>query len=421
MKNRIKWYTVIVMLAIICVYCTEHDDYRKFMPDGENIYLQKPDSLKAFSGKNRILLEWVTIDPRVSSAKIYYEQSGIHRDTTVLIETPQVRNNDTIRVIMANLEEAIHTFRIVAHDDFGNESIEVETSEMSYGQAYERTRINRIVRQAAYTLDDVLTIDWYDGETTEIGVNLFYTDRDGNEKERFVPRTELFTEVDDFDFDEPLFFNTMYKPVPTTIDTFYSQTAQQTVRKLDARNITADVLTNHQQRFLIGADVSHNGRYFEAAGWTYTVSDNVRQNGNVDGWLNNTLLIIASTHDGWHGQSVTNGKLFQTVELNAGTYIFTALVIETNYPNNPDIAQAHIVVALGDDLPDTNNVPDQALAYVTPPPFVIVRDGPDELFSIEFVLTQRSTVSLGFVATFTPPAAADIHQMHIRQVELWQK
>ena len=419
-KNKIKWYPIVVLLTISCMYCTRYDDYKKFMPEGEIIYPQKPDSLRTFPGKYRILLEWVIVDPKVTSCIIFYEQGGIQDTTAVTINEREGNYvNDTVRIFMPNLEEAVYSFRIVSYDDFGNVSIPVEIEEMAYGDAYERTRMNRVARNAMFTLEGALSIEWYDPEESEIGVNLFYTDINGVKKTKIVDKSEIFTEVYDFDFDEPLFYNTMYKPVAACIDTFYSQTAEQSVRRQESVNITADVLKNYEMPFLRGDVHSHNGRYFKALNWEYDESSGVVQNGNIDGWLNDPLLIMASTHDDWYGQKVVNGKLYQTVELEAGTYTFEVLVIETDYPDNAEFAQAYIVAALGENLPNTDDV-HLALASFAPPAG-ITRNGEDELCSIEFVLYEKTTVSLGIVVSFQPPAAATIYQIHFRKFDLWWK
>ena len=132
MKNKIKWYPGILVALLLCVHCTPYDDYKKFMGGGDIIYPQKPDSLKTYPGKNRMQLEWLIVDPKVASCKIFYEQSGIRDSTEVQLEARKGFENDTTRVIISNLEETSYAFKIISFDAFGNVSIPVEAEDLVY-------------------------------------------------------------------------------------------------------------------------------------------------------------------------------------------------------------------------------------------------------------------------------------------------
>ena len=109
MKNKLKWYPVIVILCIICVHCTKYDEYKKYMPDGEIIYPQKADAVKTYPGRNRVQLEWVIVDPKVTSCKVFYEQDGIQGEIPVPMNSDNFENN--ISIIIPNLEETDYTFK----------------------------------------------------------------------------------------------------------------------------------------------------------------------------------------------------------------------------------------------------------------------------------------------------------------------
>ena len=170
----------------------------------------------------------------------------------------------------------------------------------------------------------------------------------------------------------------------------------------------------------------HNSRYYTAVSWKFDVSDDVPQNGNVDLALGETLVIIASTHPGWPGQSINNGKLYQTVLLEAGRYRFDVTVAETNYASDPNVAKVFFAAAMGNKLPDINDVEQQALGF-TSPRRGVRRAQPagnlenDETFSFEFVVREKSNVTLGVVATFLPYQGGVIDQIHFRKFELWRK
>jgi len=201
------------------------------MPDGEIIYPQKADSLKTFPGKNRIQLEWVIVDPKVTSCKIFYEQGGIQGDTIVPINAVGSYKNDTIRVTIPNLEETTYAFKIVSYDDFGHVSIPVETEESAYGEVYERTLFNRVLRSVDYDEDEGLHLEWYEADDSEIGIILEYTDINGSPQKLKVDKSETITEISDFKIGEPLYCRTMYKPVPAAIDTFSAESQRVVIQK----------------------------------------------------------------------------------------------------------------------------------------------------------------------------------------------
>lgn len=406
--KKIKgYYMVMLVCCILFSNCTQSDDYKKYMPDGEKIYPQKADSVKTFPGKNRIQLEWTIIDPKVTSCKVIYEQNGIQSETTVPVNTAGNYNNDTIRIIIPGLEETVYTFKIISYDDFGHTSIPVEAEETAYGEVYEQSLLNRTLK--SYSFDELkgLTLEWYAAEATEIGIRLAYTDLQGVNRTMFIPNTEISTSIPDYKISEPLYYSAMYKPKPAAIDTFYTQTAEQRIPYWV--NLTPDRLKNTEFPFIRGDMVSQN-RYYKAVDWNY--NDAGLANGNVDNNLGGTLVIIA--YSTWGVGTIKDGKLFQTVELDAGTYRYDVTVAETSNPMGP----AYIAVALGNELPNTEKVESEALAFVRPP--TGIPRGSSQLYSLEFDLSEKCFVSLGFVVTFEPPAGT-IHQVHFRKVELWEK
>ena len=221
MKNKIKWFPAIIMLCIACVRCTGYDDYKKYMPEGEIIYPQKADSVKTYPGKNRIQLEWVIVDPKVTSCKITYEQAGIKDSMTVSISGNSYEN-DTVRVIIPNLEEVNYRFKIVSYDDFGHASIPVDAEEQAYGEMYENALLNRMLKSTLFDGSD-LHLEWYEAEVTETGIKLDYTDINGRNRTITVNPSETSTTLPGFNVAEPFYYSTIYRPAPSAIDLFYAK------------------------------------------------------------------------------------------------------------------------------------------------------------------------------------------------------
>jgi len=235
MKNKIKWFPVVLVLCIVLAHCTKSDEYKKYAPDGEKIYLQRAYSVKTYPGKNRIQLEWVLVDPKVTSCQVFYEQGSIQGDTIVQIPEFDKRENDTIRVMILDLEEAAYSFKIVSYDDFGNTSIPVEAEEQAYGKTYEQSLLNSVAKSTAFDfVNNSLTIEWGATGATVIGIKLDYTDTNGDSQVILVDPSESTTTIPDFKLGEPLLCSTIHKPVPSAIDIFLT----------DRQRIYIELITN---------------------------------------------------------------------------------------------------------------------------------------------------------------------------------
>ena len=221
MKDRIKWFPAILVFMIVLVNCTKSDEYKKYAPDGEILYLQRAYSVKTYPGKNRVQLEWVLVDPKVTSCKVFYEQGGIQGDITVTLPTYNNRENDTIRIMISDLVEAFYSFKIISYDDLGHASIPVEAEEQVYGEEYEKSLLNSIAKNTTYnSAENSLTIEWGTSVATVIGVNLTYTDINGDNQSLLIDPSESITTIQDFKLGEPLLCSAMHKPVPESIDIF---------------------------------------------------------------------------------------------------------------------------------------------------------------------------------------------------------
>jgi len=343
------------------------------------------------------LLEWLQVDPKVTSCKILYSQAGV-QDSLIM---PVSANKDTVRVLIPGLEETNYTFKIITYDDFGHVSIPVETEESVYGAMYEQSLVNRAIKTSIYDVDNGLYLEWYGPDGSEIATKLNYTDVAGNSRTLLLDKSETVTSIPDFKVSEPLAYSTMYKPVPTAIDTFYAPTAEKRIPYW--REITSQVLVNTQQPFAKGAMV-FGGRYFAVTGWTANAT--AAANGNVDSGQGDLLTMWL-----WPGVSpspnIVNGKIYQTVELEAGTYRFNAYSLGC-YSSGFSV---YVVAALGNDLPDVADA-ENALGYAVVPSGI----ASGTILSFEFTLTEKSTVSLGFVGNLN-----DQQQVYFGKVELWSK
>ena len=180
------------------------------------------------------------------------------------------------------------------------------------------------------------------------------------------------------------------------------------------RNITGQVLKNAREPFEYETMVLNN-RWYMAPDWTANAA--AAQNGVVDinpGGTNSNICLTIWTWGGLSpASSITNGKLYQTVELEAGSYRLQAVCF-----NNIGASwEAYLVAALGNELPDIGNVSGEN-SFAIPIERVttdVQRPSDDQTVSLYFYISEKSTVSLGFVASINGNS-----QLIIRSVELWE-
>ena len=394
------------LLIFLALFSCKNQDstYEEYLVPNGLVYPGKALDAAAYPGKRRIEISWKNgADPNVVKASISW-----NNDT----ESAEVSINPDADVISRMIEpiaENTYSFMIRTFDAKGNASVPVEVIGTAYGARYESSLTNRGLKSVIFDeTESSLQIEWNAStEAAETGVELSYTDAGGVNRTLEIDRSEtgetIFVKPG-----EPVSYKTIYKPDPLSIDVFYAPEALIPYYA----NITDKVLENTVAPFVTGT-MLYDDRWYEAAGWTANAAAAI--NGNVDTyapWLGGVLGFFV-----WEtvspALSIMNGKLYQTVELEAGTYRFDAYLFANTRPSgNP---KSYVVVALGNDLPDTDDTPQMALGYVAVPPPPVAADA-NLLLSVEFHLTEKTVVSLGFVAT-----CGNETQLFYSKVELWKQ
>ncbi|MFD2582414.1 DUF5013 domain-containing protein [Pedobacter vanadiisoli] len=179
------------------------------------------------------------------------------------------------------------------------------------------------------------------------------------------------------------------------------------------------VLKNTSQPFKTSTIDPNQGRWGVLSGWLFNAQGNTRQsysltnelNGSYGSFDNNNSTQIAfesgyiAADYGKPGgaptsPNITNGKIYQTVLLPAGTYKFDANVRGGVTTDNTK--GAYSVAAIGTTIPDI-------AAPTTPANFVgrVAINGSGSK-SFTFTLNAAATVSMGFVATVSGSQAVNI-------------
>lgn len=155
MKNVI--YALLTVLTVYCMSsCKDMDNTYKelIVPNGLK-YPQKPDSLKAFPGYNKMRITWLKAkDPSVVCSKIYWNN---YQDS-LRVDIPQ--NKDTIVTDISGLGEGTYTFYVKAFDKYGNSSIPSEVTGTPYGDNYLVSVTDRTIGMAMRDGNRTGTITW---------------------------------------------------------------------------------------------------------------------------------------------------------------------------------------------------------------------------------------------------------------------
>ncbi|EAQ48864.1 DUF4998 domain-containing protein [Leeuwenhoekiella blandensis] len=385
MKNIYK-YTLITFLGLGSIFwsCTqeEYDDYKKFAADGEISYTERIDSLKAFSGNNRIMLQGVVnADPKITELRVFWNDK---RDSLSL---PVTRSEgiDTLEVMIEDIPENIYNFELRTYDAKGNKSLASNITGTVYGERYQNTLFNRPVT-ANNLIEDSLAIAYagMDLSSGVIGTEVVYTNTADVETTVFVPIDEDVWSITDFKPLSTYQYRTVFKPEETAIDTFYTEYVSFTP-------ISKPVLVNAAIPFKAS---SISGRWGILEDWTTTEPVKIHNgHGGWDEWNGN----IFNMESGWGAPAITNGKIYQSVtNVQPASYILNVLIRDTNH-SLTDEGGSYFVVAKGDALPDVSDVQtaDNVLVYKR----INAALGNEYTYRLEFSLDENSTITVGQITT----------------------
>lgn len=350
--------------------CSKWDDYEKYTANGEIIYTGKLDSVKAYSGKNRVRITGkFNADPKISKVKIFWNNN---RDSLVY-DAKQGANGNVFDQTFT-MPESITTFTVYTYDGDGNKSIPVYVVGKSFGDNYRKTLSNRIISNIRYMSANTI-INW---EAVDATVGAYTTEVEytvNGVTKTVVSSADQGTEFEGLNTNTLIRYRGVFKPDSTFIDTF-------TVPYKDTVLIP---LKNARIPFIAS---SRSGRWGNLAEWN--ANDAVKNHGGYGGWdeWNGNIFNIES---GWGSPAITDGKIWQTILLEPGTYTFE--ISDLKDTNIGASENTYLVANLGTDIPDVSNLA-TALASAKVATGKALSD-----LRVKFALTQQSTVSVGYLTT----------------------
>ena len=351
-------------------------------------------------GKERIEISWRIDDPDVVKTRIFWHS----RADSIEVNTNTDTDNycDTIP-----LAEGIYRFELLTYDAEDNVSLSVEVFGEAYGTNYEATLSNRPLRSSYAVYDDAkLTVEWNADRNADAGLYLYYTDnKDNPDASLFVGSSETEKTISDLKVRQAVHYSTIYI---AGIDTFHAQRQRIPYIVADEdgpfTDITGSNMKNTSQPFEYYDDIyigygSTAKMLAKAKDWEYNKaldgywSIEVREY-SIGGIPQYGCLAFGTSTNYVPSKptTITNGKFYQTITLEAGAYKFVMNRIRQAPGGFTGI---YGVVARGNELPDVDKLGNNlTLGY-------IALEGGNSDKTIDFILSERGNVTLGFVVFLT--------------------
>lgn len=360
-----------IVLALTIAGCTKWDDYKKYTESGEVVYAGKLDSVKALSGRDRVMITGkYNSDPTVSRVRIFWNNNK----DSVSYEIKRATSGEYFKEAFP-VAEGVTTFTVYTYDVKGNKSVPVSVLGKSYGDNYRKKLSNRVISNIVY-LSGGTTINW---EAADIATGAFSTELEytanGVTKEAKSPAAASTTFDGLPNMVALLRYRTIYKPDSSSIDTF----------AVAWRDTLVVPFKNSSVPFKASGI---SGRWGNLADWNANTA--IKSHGGFGGWdeWNGNIFNVES---GWGAPAITNGKLWQTFTLPAGSYTFG--ISNLRDTNLQTTGNTYLVAAEGTEPPDVDQVA-TALASAK-----IATGKPLNELRVQFTLTATKTVSIGFITT----------------------
>lgn len=404
-----KKINLLILCSIICLSysCSGMlDSIQPYLDEGETIYVGKLDSLKVYPGKNRIKIE----------GKMMYGVNQVmciinYRNPVTLEaeskEFPIARKEprETFEFTLDQMEEGQYDFSIVTYDAEDNQSIPTEISSYVYGDQYQASITNRILRNITpeqRMIEDnplvwIAKLDWNisrgDGV---VGCNLEYEQEDGSFKTIYVPVDDTVTELTDFKAGGVIRYNTEYMPEENSLDNFITEYEASTLPQKSYLGISKDLTGLYIMNAgypITGYDVSNNWGY--PHGWQWNDVITSKNGGGGAGFATYQGGIIQFESTRWDQGTFENGKIWQSFILPEGKY---EISVEVNNAANIAGSDDHRIcfaAVRGNELPDNNELADAeaTLSYIR-----FVRGG-ETVTLPAFELHEPTTITVGWVVS----------------------
>lgn len=347
-------------------------DYIIDSPNKETFNTNKLKTLVIRPGINMVAVEGVIDDPNVTEVKIYWNNK---LDSLTI----PVVSKDTFLTQIDNLEEKLYIFEVQMVNDKGATSKIVSAGAKVYGDVYLEQIKNRSV--VSSKLDDnnlkfsfnPLTLN-----TGILGTEIIYTNTADEETTLFKSTNKTEVIIPDFKSGSTLKYRSSFRYSPLALDTIYTEYTTH-------KPFILPKLQNSSAPYELA---EYDGKRWGNLGAPWVTNEAVKNHSGFGGSDKNVFNI----ESGWGAPEVTNGKIYQSIELDPATYQLKVTMSETNL-NDTDDGGSYIVIADGVGLPDVENIAaaTEVLGYE--------RINGAKVYSVQFTVDVTSNISFGELTT----------------------
>lgn len=223
MKKKYQLIAFFMFLVFgIFFSCTDmnevHEDYLK---GGEVKYTNKVDSLKSFSGKERVLISgYISSAFNVDEIVVTWDNGDGIKSFPY---SKSQNDTDELNLYITGLTEKSYEFETYSKDAEGNRSVPVTIFGTVYGENYRATLESRAVNTFAYASDLSATIDFKPSSDISRTTEVKYMNLENETIVESISMDESLIVLDQLAIDRPIMYRTFY--VPTPMDEYGNETA----------------------------------------------------------------------------------------------------------------------------------------------------------------------------------------------------
>ncbi|WP_034040898.1 DUF4998 domain-containing protein [Wocania ichthyoenteri] len=225
-----KYYIASIVLLMVFVFSSCNDTYefhQKYIEDGEVQYSNKVDSLKTYSGNNRLKIEgYISNAFNVNEIIVYWNN---RENNEIFPYTKSQNQTDALEFIIDNLEEKSYTFEVVSKETSGNVSIKTVVFGTVYGENFRSSLNPRATNTFSYKSDAKADVTFKLSDDLVRNTELKYTNLSNVEVVDIIANDTNSISIEQLDITKPIQYRTFYVPtladengMETSIDQFSS-------------------------------------------------------------------------------------------------------------------------------------------------------------------------------------------------------
>lgn len=193
--------------------------HQKYFDRGEAIYMGVVDSLKGYSGYEKVTFNWeVNADPRIKRTLIYWNE----RADSVAVDVNREQSGRLPMSYILNIAEGDYIFEFITKDDEGHYSMPRELVVKVYGESYVKTLKNREIASIKKQADGSFLITWEDITSSYMKYATVKYELNGEVKSVRVENRESKTVLTGLNTGDKISIITTYLP-ENALDTLDSQ------------------------------------------------------------------------------------------------------------------------------------------------------------------------------------------------------